>query len=99
MAFLIALSGVILGSCLATTACTWILWLSCRGLVIASSLSHMVQGTIEGCEDSYALDDSHVFERDRPKLVCGNTAAVLGEGGFSHLAKHFQVISTSKLED
>ena len=51
----------------------------------------MLQGTIEGYEHSYALDDSHVFERDRPTLVCGNTAAVLGEGGLSHLAKHFQV--------
>ena len=54
----------------------------------------MLQGTIEGYEHSYALDYKHVFERDRPKLVCGNTAAVLGEGGLSHLAKHFQVSSS-----
>ena len=67
------------------------LWLSYRGLVTASTLPPMLQGTIKGYEHSYALDDSHVFERDRPKLVCGNTAAVLGEGGLSHLAKHFQV--------
>ncbi|CAK0784978.1 hypothetical protein CVIRNUC_008183 [Coccomyxa viridis] len=50
------------------------------------------KGTIEGYEHSYALDDSHVYERDRPTLVCGNTAAVLGEGGLSHLAKHFQIV-------
>lgn len=50
----------------------------------------MLQGTIEGHEHSYTLDDKHTLEKGRPMLVCGNTAAMLGEGGVSHLARHFQ---------
>ena len=51
----------------------------------------MLQGTIEGHEHSYTLDEGHTFEVNRPILVCGNIAAMLGEGGISHLGKHFQV--------
>lgn len=50
----------------------------------------LLQGTIEGHEHSYTLDESHTFEKGRPVLVCGNTAAMLGENGISHLAAHFQ---------
>ena len=95
LGFLTAPCGVMLGPILCTAVCARTLWLSCRGLVITFTLPHMLQGTIEGYEHSYALDDNHVFERGRPQLVCGNTAAVLGEGGLSHLAKHFQVNFTS----
>ena len=50
-----------------------------------------MQGTIEGHEQAYVLDDSHSFEKSRPALVCGNVAAMLGEGGVSHMSKHFTV--------
>ena len=50
------------------------------------------QGTIEGHEHSYMLDSTHTFEKGRHVAVCGNTAAMLGEGGMSHLAPHFQVL-------
>lgn len=50
----------------------------------------LLKGTIEGHEHSYSLDENHAFEKGRPVLVCGNTAAMLGEGGISHLAPHFQ---------
>ena len=36
----------------------------------------------------YTLDDHHVFEKDRPVLVCGNSASMVGE---SWLAPHFRV--------
>ena len=49
------------------------------------------KGTIAGSEGSYTLDSGHTFEAGRPVLVCGNTAAMLGEGGVSWLAKHFEV--------
>ncbi|BDA48057.1 Arsenite methyltransferase [Coccomyxa sp. Obi] len=51
------------------------------------------KGTIEGHENSYTLDESHTFEKGRPVLVCGNTAAMLGEDGISHLAAHFQILN------
>lgn len=49
------------------------------------------QGTIKGQENAYTLDSTHTFEVNRPVLVCGNTAAMLGENGVSHLAAHFKV--------
>ena len=49
------------------------------------------KGTIEGSEGSYGLDAGHVFEAGRPTPVCGNTAAMLGEGGHSWLSRHFDV--------
>jgi len=36
----------------------------------------------------FALDDHHTFVTGKPMLVCGNTAAMLGESRF---AKHFRV--------
>ena len=37
------------------------------------------KGTIKGMEHSYMLDDHHLFEKGKLSLVCGNTAAMLGE--------------------
>ena len=54
-------------------------------------LAVLLQGTIRGHEQEYALDEGHTFERGRPALVCGNTAAMLGEKGVSWLSQHFQV--------
>ena len=50
-----------------------------------------MQGTILGHEQEYALDEGHTLEHGRPVLVCGNTAAMLGEKGVSWLSPHFQV--------
>lgn len=49
------------------------------------------KGTIEGQESAYTLDDHHHIEKGKPFLVCGNTAAMLGEGGTSWLAPHFEI--------
>jgi arsenite methyltransferase len=49
------------------------------------------RGTIPQCESEYKLDVHHVFQLNQPKLVCGNTAAMLGEGGFSWLHPHFHI--------
>ena len=37
------------------------------------------KGTIPGHPHSYALDDHHVFETNKPMLVCGNTASMVSE--------------------
>jgi arsenite methyltransferase len=50
------------------------------------------KGTIEGYEHEYTLDQGHTFEAGRPALVCGNTAAMLGEDSVSWLSPHFQII-------
>eukprot|EP00924_Labyrinthula_sp_SR-Ha-C_P014557 augustus_masked-scaffold_34-processed-gene-1.16-mRNA-1 protein AED:0.07 eAED:0.07 QI:0/-1/0/1/-1/1/1/0/376 len=47
------------------------------------------KGTIEGNEHSYTLDEEHVFETNKPMLVCGNTASMVGD---SWLAKHFDIM-------
>ena len=59
-----------------------------------SRLEHAdcLQGTIPGHRHQYQLDNGHSFQTGKPELVCGNTAAMLGEGGLSWLAKHFQVL-------
>lgn len=46
------------------------------------------RGTITESPHAYVFDDHHVFERDKPVLVCGNTAAMLQD---SRLAEHFEV--------
>jgi len=48
-------------------------------------------GTLLGSELGYELDNHHVFETNRPVLVCGNTADMLGA---SWLKRHFKVIGT-----
>lgn len=45
-------------------------------------------GTIPGHKHSYDLDDHHTFYTNKPMLVCGNTASMVGE---SWLGKHFVV--------
>ncbi|CAG9466402.1 unnamed protein product [Pedinophyceae sp. YPF-701] len=50
------------------------------------------RGSVEGSESAYVLDDHHKFEKGKPMLVCGNTAAMVGENGVSWLAKHFDVV-------
>lgn len=55
------------------------------------------KGTIEGSEGSYILDNGHTFETGRPTHVCGNTAAMLGEGGHSWLSRHFEVQGDRKV--
>lgn len=46
------------------------------------------KGTISAFPFTYQLDDHHVFEKDRPVLVCGNTASMLSE---SWLGAHFRI--------
>lgn len=46
-------------------------------------------GTLPGASNAYALDDHHRFEKNKPMLVCGNTASMVGE---TWLAKHFTVV-------
>ena len=40
------------------------------------------RGGIAGSEHAVTLDDHHVFEKDRPLLVCGNSAAMVEETRF-----------------
>ena len=46
------------------------------------------KGTIPGHKHAYDLDDHHRFVAGKPMLVCGNSAAMVGD---SWLAKHFDV--------
>jgi arsenite methyltransferase len=46
-------------------------------------------GTIPDHPWSFSLDDHHTFFTGKPMLVCGNTAAMVGETRFG---KHFKVI-------
>lgn len=46
------------------------------------------KGTLEGAPHRFVLDDHHVFQTEKPELVCGNTAAMLSETRF---APHFEV--------
>jgi arsenite methyltransferase len=46
------------------------------------------RGDIPHHPHRFALDDHHVFERDRPMAVCGNTAAMLAD---TRYAPHFEV--------
>jgi len=47
------------------------------------------RGGVEEMPNAFVLDDHHRFEKDRPLLVCGNTAAMLEETRF---AAHFDVV-------
>jgi len=49
------------------------------------------KGTIPGYPHHYDLDDHHTLEKGKPFLVCGNTAAMLGESGVSWLSPHFEI--------
>jgi len=41
-------------------------------------------GGIAGSPDAFALDKAHVFEKNRPRRVCGNTARMLSETRFKN---------------
>lgn len=45
-------------------------------------------GTIPGHKHAYELDDHHRFVAHKPMLVCGSTAAMVGD---SWLGQHFKV--------
>lgn len=47
------------------------------------------QGTIPEMPHAFVLDDHHTFFTGKPKLVCGNTAAMLQE---TRLAEHFSLL-------
>ncbi|HWU76734.1 MAG TPA: methyltransferase domain-containing protein [Rhodanobacter sp.] len=46
------------------------------------------RGSLAGHRHHFELDDHHRFERDRPMLVCGNTADMLAG---SRYAEHFRI--------
>jgi SAM-dependent methyltransferase len=46
------------------------------------------RGTLPRAPHAFVLDDEHVFPAGKPELVCGNTAAMLGETRF---ARHFEL--------
>lgn len=50
------------------------------------------KGTIPGSPHHYDLDDHHTLEKGKPFLVCGNTAAMLGEDKVSWLSPHFDIV-------
>lgn len=47
------------------------------------------RGTLLEAPHAFGLDDHHLFITNKPMLVCGNTAAMLGETRF---AKHFTLL-------
>lgn len=51
-------------------------------------------GTIPECPHQFLLDDHHLFEKGRPVLVCGNTAAMLSE---TRYGRHFQVMGNRQI--
>lgn len=71
--------------------CPPYVFICCETACAGAEAGDMLQGTIEGHEHSYTLGEGHIFEVNRPVLVCGNTVAMLGDDGISHLGKHFQV--------
>ena len=52
------------------------------------------KGTIESTEWAYLLDNHHKFEKNKPKLVCGNTADMLSN---TWLKNHFEVFGEKKV--
>ena len=46
------------------------------------------KGTISESPHSFQLDDHHTFHKDRPLLICSNTAAMLME---TRYRDHFRV--------
>lgn len=47
------------------------------------------RGTIPESPATFMLDDHHLLERDRPMLVCGNTAAMLSQTRYQ---EHFKIV-------
>jgi SAM-dependent methyltransferase len=50
-------------------------------------------GTIPECPHRFALDDHHLFETNKPMLVCSNTADMISA---THYKKHFKVIGNKE---
>ena len=50
-------------------------------------------GTIPECHHRFMLDDHHVFETNKPMLVCSNTADMISA---THYKKHFKIIGTKE---
>lgn len=50
-------------------------------------------GTVSGAPHRFELDDHHTFEKGKPHLVCGNTAAMLSTTRF---ASHFAITGDTK---
>lgn len=51
------------------------------------------KGSISNMEHNYILDRKHIFIKDKPTLICGNTADILSK---SWLSKHFIVYGSKK---
>ncbi|MDH5655830.1 MAG: methyltransferase domain-containing protein, partial [Spirochaetia bacterium] len=49
------------------------------------------KGGLEESPFSFALDGGHIFEKNKPERVCGNTALMVSKTRFS---KYFQIIGT-----
>ncbi|PAP75560.1 methyltransferase domain-containing protein [Rubrivirga marina] len=47
------------------------------------------RGGVEGPRHAFRLDDHHLFEKDRPMLVCGNSAAMVQE---TRYGRFFEVL-------
>lgn len=52
------------------------------------------KGGIDGHPNAYPLDDHHLFEKNLPMRVCGNSASMVGE---SWLGKYFEIIGDRKV--
>ncbi len=50
-------------------------------------------GTIPECQHKFALDDHHLFETNKPMLVCGNTADMISK---THYKNHFKVMGNKE---
>lgn len=51
-------------------------------------------GTIPEFPHAFLLDDHHLFKKNEPMLVCGNTAAMLSQTRF---ARHFRVVGDTSV--
>jgi hypothetical protein len=51
-------------------------------------------GTIPNHPFSFSLDDHHTFVSGKPMLVCGNTAAMVGE---TRISRHFKVVGDTSV--
>lgn len=50
-------------------------------------------GSIPECPHRFELDDHHLFETNKPMLVCSNTADMIGA---THYKKHFTIIGNKE---
>lgn len=50
-------------------------------------------GSIPECPHRFALDDHHLFETNKPMLVCGNTADMISN---THYKKHFKIVGNKE---